>query len=289
MKNLRYMVVFPLLLIMVSIVGGWRCYDRAKEDMVDDLNQALQRTALADASVNGLLDSLSAMNGNPILTFGGGHNGFSNLLRIPSLRDTAQVAYSLAYGSTEDGSAPLHRARVCSDTVMLAQRGVDGEDIVLAVKAYANPSMASMLRHGGMAWPMASFVVGIMLLAFMLVNSRLLSLREEKSVFHARPAQGIALNGMVPVGARLELTPMQERLMEMFLSSPARTLSKEEICSALWPKKDNPDDTLYTFISRLKASLARQSSLRIENRRGREYFLTDETGEKACCPTDERS
>ncbi len=80
----------------------------------------------------------------------------------------------------------------------------------------------------------------------------------------------------------LNLTPMQEQLMQLFYASPSRTLSKEEICSALWPRKDNPEDGLYTFISRMKSSLAGQSSLRIVNRRGREYVLVDETDEKHC-------
>ena len=51
MKNLRYMVVFPLLMIAVSVVTGWRCYDHAKAEMTEDLNQALQRTAAADVKV----------------------------------------------------------------------------------------------------------------------------------------------------------------------------------------------------------------------------------------------
>ena len=41
-------------------------------------------------------------------------------------------------------------------------------------------------------------------------------------------------------------------------------------------KKDNPEDTLYTFMSRLKSSLKNQSTLQIVNRRGREYVLVDE-------------
>jgi DNA-binding response OmpR family regulator len=76
--------------------------------------------------------------------------------------------------------------------------------------------------------------------------------------------------------ARLSLTPMQEKLMEMFRSAPGQTLTKEEICTALWPKKENPEDTLYTFMSRLKSSLKNQSSLQIVNRRGREYVLLDD-------------
>ena len=64
--------------------------------------------------------------------------------------------------------------------------------------------------------------------------------------------------------------------MDMFRSAPGQTLTKDEICAALWPKKDNPEDTLYTFISRMKSSLKNQSTLQIVNHRGREYVLVDE-------------
>lgn len=259
------MVIFPLLLIMVSIVVGWRCYDKAKTEMVEDLNQALQRTTVADEGVDAMLDSLSCMHGNPMLTFDGTHHDFARFLRIPSLRDTAHISYSLAQVGGECNGGATH-ARIVSDTITVAGCGTDGRDVLLAVRAFANPSMASVFGHAGMAWPMASFFLGLMLLAFMLANGRLQN----------------AVAGDAPLRKDLMLTPMQQQLMDMFLASPGRTLSKEEICSALWPKKDNPDDSFYTFISRMKSSMARQSSsFRIENKRGREYVLADEKGDFA--------
>ena len=266
MKNLRYMVIFPLLMIAVSVITGWRCYDKAKTEMAEDLNQALQSTALTDACVEGILDSLSSMPGSPMLTFNGTHHGFANFLNIPSLRDTAHVSYSLVQAHGEGHETGTSHARICSDTIMLAGCGTKGNEVVLAVRAYANPSMASVFGHAGMEWSMFSFLAGLLMLVFMLANRRLFKV----AVVHSS------------MRANLTLTPMQEQLMNMFLESPTRTLTKEEICSALWPKKDNPDDTLYTFISRMKSSLARQSSsYRIENKRGREYFLADEKGDFA--------
>ena len=260
------MVIFPLLMIAVSVITGWRCYDKAKTEMAEDLNQALQRTALTDATVEGILDSLSSMPGSPMLTFNGTHHDFVNFLRIPSLRDTAHVSYSMVQVQGDDNDIGTPHAHICSDTIMLAGCATKGDEVVLAVRAYANPSMASVFGHAGMEWPMFSFFAGLLMLIFMLANRRLFKV----AVAHSS------------MRANLTLTPMQEQLMNMFLESPTRTLTKEEICSALWPKKDNPDDTLYTFISRMKSSLARQSSsYRIENKRGREYFLADEKGDFA--------
>ena len=116
MKNLRYMVMVPFLLMVVSIVGGWRCYDRTKAEMVEDLNQALQRTAIVDDGVDNMLDSLSGMHGNPMLTFDGTRHGFAQLLRIPSLRDTAHISYSLVQVQGEGYDAGIPHARICSDT-----------------------------------------------------------------------------------------------------------------------------------------------------------------------------
>ena len=72
---------------------------------------------------------------------------------------------------------------------------------------------------------------------------------------------------------RLHLTPMQYALMEMFYLNDAHRLTKPHICRALWPGKDNADETLYTLIRRLKPILESHSNLRISSDRGRAYVL----------------
>ena len=69
------------------------------------------------------------------------------------------------------------------------------------------------------------------------------------------------------------LTPMQRQLMEMFVASDSHSLSKHEICNALWPKKDDASETLYALISRLKRELDKTSSFDIISDRGRAYIL----------------
>ena len=65
----------------------------------------------------------------------------------------------------------------------------------------------------------------------------------------------------------------QQQLMEMFFRSESHQLSKTEICDALWPKKDDANDTLYTLIRRLKPIIEEHSELKIESDRGRAYEL----------------
>ena len=75
-------------------------------------------------------------------------------------------------------------------------------------------------------------------------------------------------------GNLVQLTPMQHQLMEMFFHSPSHSLSKIEICEALWPKKPDASDTLYTLIRRLKPVIEQHSNLKIESDRSKAYRLT---------------
>lgn len=74
-------------------------------------------------------------------------------------------------------------------------------------------------------------------------------------------------------GGAVSLTPMQYQLMEMFFHSPTHTLTKTEICNALWPKKPDANDTLYTLIRRLKPVVEQHSNLKIESDRSKAYRL----------------
>ena len=74
-------------------------------------------------------------------------------------------------------------------------------------------------------------------------------------------------------GHQVLLTPMQHHLMEMFFNSPSHSLSKTEICDALWPKKPDASETLYTLVKRLKPVIEQHSNLKIESDRGKAYRL----------------
>ena len=71
----------------------------------------------------------------------------------------------------------------------------------------------------------------------------------------------------------VKFTPMQQQLMEMFFQSSSHTLSKDTICEALWPKKPDASETLYTLVRRLKTVLEAQSNITIVCDRGRSYQL----------------
>ena len=74
-------------------------------------------------------------------------------------------------------------------------------------------------------------------------------------------------------GCQVQLTPMQHQLMEMFFLSPSHSLTKTESCDALWPKKPDASETLYTLIRRLKPVVEQHSDLKIESDRSKAYSL----------------
>ena len=87
---------------------------------------------------------------------------------------------------------------------------------------------------------------------------------------------GIVYNNdkfMTQSGEQIHLTPMQHSLLEMFITAETHTLSKQEICARLWPKKPDANDTLYTLIKRIKPIIEAHSALKIESDRGRSYSL----------------
>lgn len=94
-------------------------------------------------------------------------------------------------------------------------------------------------------------------------------------------AQGLSYGGLVLCGNKfttrtgepIHLTPMQHSLLEMFMSEESHTLTKQEICDRLWPKKPDASDTLYTLIRRIKPIIEEHSNLKIESDRGKSYSL----------------
>ena len=87
---------------------------------------------------------------------------------------------------------------------------------------------------------------------------------------------GIVYNNdkfMTQSGEQIHLTPMQHSLLKMFITAETHTLSKQEICDQLWPKKSDANDTLYTLIKRIKPILETHSTLKIESDRGKSYSL----------------
>ena len=139
---------------------------------------------------------------------------------------------------------------------------INADTIVLTIFALSDQRASGALLFAGLLWMMCS-------LWYMR--------RFKPEMF----AEALSYGGIVfandkfitAKGEPIHFTPMQHCLMEMFMMTESHSLSKQEICDRLWPKKPNASDTLYTLIKRVKPILEAYSNLKIESDRGRSYAL----------------
>ncbi len=262
MTELQKMTFAPLLMMAFSVILGCNNYEKAKTDMQHDLNQALRMMVMDAGQRQALVDSVSTLQGDAVLTLGQAQDMLCRQLTIASLKDTSHVSLCLVRNGSHEPFC--ERAKLSSDTLLCVPSRAGIGDLTIAIKAFANPSWWSVMRHSQQRLPLVCFMMsllGLMVLAF-------------------RMNMGVEPVAVEPDQLSLpamRLTPMQEQLMNLFATAPSHILSKETICAELWPKKDRPEDTLYTFISRLKASIHQQSDLDIVNNRGKEYQLISKT------------
>ena len=127
------------------------------------------------------------------------------------------------------------------------------DDFDVKMEGRANYSMAFV-------WSVSDQRLSL-LFALGTILSLLLSFQKRKTATAEMP--------MMP----LHLTPMQVQLMDLFMKAPGHRLTKQEICDALWPNKENAAETLYTTIRRLRNELHASSDWEIESERGKSYEL----------------
>ena len=255
-------MIAPVLLLLASIGTGFSNYQDAKEEMRQDLTCALQQFVLDESRQSLLLDTLTTLHQNGVLTLNDVESSFNTHLTILPLKDTSHVSVCLL--RHDDRNPFKEEAFVCSDTLMWHCAQQESNDAVIALKAYANPSFCAVLVHSDQRLPLTGIILCLLMLSGMAWRARLLRHGVEMAVASAHPTE-----------REMHLTPMQEQLMDMFASAPDHILSKESICAALWPKKERPENTLYTFISRMKVALKEQSEMDIVNIRGKEYKLVE--------------
>ena len=178
---------------------------------------------------------------------------------------------------------------ICQDTIHIFNSHLKIADLrgkaTLAVntrgkhfKAYAHCSEATIFRLSDQRPAMLLWTLSFMWALFMWykrnrdkTDTQLLSIKKEG--FGGLTYSEEEDRFYTADGQTVNLTPMQHQLMGMFFRSPSYSLTKNEICDALWPKKPDANDTLYTLIRRLKHVIEQHSNLKIESDRGKAYKL----------------
>lgn len=289
-RRLLPVTVF-LTLMLTSLLAGRHNYRVTRDEITADLNQALAQTLQEKKDPIVTQDTIRAYkqlrqtSGGQVL-IAVSDERFCRHLKNPRLKQAAFLTFDVMdgdyRGSSMDGQA------ICSDTLVV-RNGRAGE--TLALKGYTRLSAAAVFSMSDQRLP-----GGLMAAALLWAIGSMLYLRKrEKENPMLQPAEGSVLSaeggtqsaqdfgGLTYSDADdrfyaadhtpIRFTPMQQQLMRLFWQAPSHSLTKEEICAVLWPKKDDANDTLYTLIRRLKPIVEEHTRLKIVADRGRNYSL----------------
>ena len=255
---LRYAIFIPLAFMIASVITCCLSYSNAKQDIANDLNDAL-------ANENNELwtrpDTVAAIRQmyetthKPLIYQASDVN-----FRTPSLKDEAY--FTLALVDKKISSHRIGENKIASDSIMLMpQHTADGTAI--QVQGFADCSMASVFSASDQTLPGILLSLSVLSMAGMFVWSRKESETPETELI-AVPATP-SLDGV-------KLTPMQRRFAQMLLDAPDMKVDKRVLCETLWDNKSNAEESLYTLVRRTKNALA-EANIEIVCNRGDSYEL----------------
>lgn len=239
MKEQRYAVVALFALILASSLTSLGCYSATSRRVEADMNRALALTMQEQQSDVISQDTIRSFNRHLQIAELRGHATLVVDTRVPQFRAYARCSEATIFRLSEQRPA-LVLWLITLLWAMFVWRRFAHSPLAASpeVEAVRHSAAAPQCSFGGLCYA------------------------EDEGRFYSAGGEAIAL------------TPMQSQLMEMFFKSPTHTLTKSEICAALWPKKPDATATLYTLIRRLKPVVEQYSALRIESDRSRAYRLT---------------
>lgn len=263
-----------LTLMLTSLLAGRHNYCKARNEITADLNQALAQTLkerkdyIITQDTIRTYKQLRKTSGGQVL-IAVSDERFCHYLKDKRLQQAAFITFDVVDSDFQDNS--LDEQAVCSDTLIVKDKHA-GE--TLALKGYARLSVASILGMSDQRIPAAC-----MISAFLWAMLSWLYLRKKQEGSEAVTGFGGLVYSEVDqrfytaAHTPIRFTPMQQQLMLLFWNAPSHSLTKEDICAALWPKKEDANDTLYTLIRRLKPIVEEHTNLKIVADRGRNYSL----------------
>ena len=258
---LRYGMFIPLAFMIASLITCCLSYSNAKQDIANDLNDAMFALANENNELWTRPDTVPAIRQmyetthKPLIYQASDVN-----FRTPSLKDEAY--FTLALVDKKISSHRIGENKIASDSIMLMpQHTADGTAI--QVQGFADCSMASVFSASDQTLPGILLSLSVLSMAGMFVWSRKESETPETELI-AVPATP-SLDGV-------KLTPMQRRFAQMLLDAPDMKVDKRVLCETLWDNKSNAEESLYTLVRRTKNALA-EANIEIVCNRGDSYEL----------------
>ena len=258
---LRYGMFIPLAFMIASVITCCFSYSNAKQNIANDLNDAMFALANENSELWTRPDTIAAIRHmhetthKPLIYQASDVN-----FRNPSLKDEAY--FTLALVDTNNGSHRIGGNKIASDSIIIMpERAADG--LAIQVQGFADCSVASIFSASDQTLPGILFSLSILSMASMLIWKRK-ETETPEAEFIAIPASP-SLDG-------IKLTPMQRQLARMLLEAPGMKVDKRSLCESLWGNKSNAEESLYTLVKRTKNALA-QANMEIVCNRGDSYEL----------------
>ena len=260
-NGLRYGMFIPLALMIASVITCYFSYSNAKQNIANDLNDALFALANENSELWTRPDTIAAIRHmhettNKPLIYQASDVNFRN----PTLKDEAY--FTIALIDNKNVSHRIGGNMLVSDSIMLMPEHAT-EGLAIQVQGFANCSMASIFYASDQTLPGILFLFTILSMASMLIWKR----KETET-----PDEEFIAVSASPSLDGIKLTPMQRQLTRMLLEAPGMKVDKRSLCESLWSNKINADDSLYTLVKRTKNALA-EANMEIVCNRGDSYEL----------------
>ena len=282
MKAHFSILVFALLALSALATGTGNYMD-ARARIASDLNNALLNTLAENGRswVNNdtirVCKQLNAVS-SEVAAMLVRDRRFTERLSIPELRGKSYISLAVLPQGSGQEVAWCDSMTISGDTIIIYPQTARSEGVKVALRANADCSFATVLSLSDQSLPVTLWFVAMLWGVF---SMRYMRKREADGVVVACVREIVALHYDESMdtfynssGEEVRFTPMQAELMRMFLNAEGHRLSKDEICSTLWPGKDDASETLYTLIRRLKPVIEQRTGMRIESERGRAYKLS---------------
>lgn len=260
-STLRYGMLVPLALMIGSVISGCFSYSDAKQNIANDLNDAMLALVNENSGLWTRPDTIAAIHKmyetthKPLI-----YQASDVDFKIPSLKEEAY--YTLALVDKKIIAPKIQVNKIASDSIMLVPEcATDG--LAIQVQGFADCSMASIFLASDRTLPGILFSLSIFSSVGIFIWKRRMFDRTETAL------------ATIPASPSLEgikLTPMQRRFAQMLLDAPDMKVDKRILCETLWGNKSNAEESLYTLVRRTKTALAK-ADMEIVCNRGESYEL----------------
>lgn len=260
--SLRYGMFVPLALLIASFVSCCFSYSNAKQNIANDLNDAMIALANENSELWTRQDTIAALRQmhetthKPLIYQASDVN-----FRNSALKDEAY--FTLALVDKKNAAPKIQGNKIASDSIMLVpERAADG--LAIQVQGFADCSMASVFAASDQTLPGVLFTLSILSMASLFVW------RRKEQEFSASPIvnETVVANPLEGI----KLTPMQRQFAQLLLDAPEMRVDKATLCSILWGNKINAEESLYTLVRRTKTALS-VANIEIICNRGDSYEL----------------